>query len=139
MTQSRYLIDKSALARWHRPAVAERLDDLSEQGLLAVCGAVEVEVLHSARSLHEVRELRRLLRGFDFVPSPDEVWDRVKDVQQTAIRRGLHRPLSMADLLIAATAERHRLPVLHYDGDYDMISGITGQPTEWVVGPGAAD
>lgn len=31
------------------------------------------------------------------------------------------------------------LPGIHYDGDYDMIAAVTGQPTEWVVPPGAAD
>jgi hypothetical protein len=28
---------------------------------------------------------------------------------------------------------------LHYDGDYERISTITGQATEWVVPPGTAD
>jgi predicted nucleic acid-binding protein len=32
----------------------------------------------------------------------------------------------MADLLVAATAERHGVTVLHYDGDYDIIAAITG-------------
>lgn len=45
----------------------------------------------------------------------------------------------MADMLIAATAERHGVTVLHYDGDYDMIAAITGQPTRWVVPSGTAD
>ncbi|WP_422733293.1 hypothetical protein ACN26Y_20445 [Micromonospora sp. WMMD558] len=45
----------------------------------------------------------------------------------------------MADLLTAATAERHDATVLHYDGDFDMITAITGQPTTWVVPAGSAD
>lgn len=52
---------------------------------------------------------------------------------------GNWRALSVADLVIAATAERHGVTVLHYDGDYDMIAAVTGQPTEWVVPPGTAD
>lgn len=28
---------------------------------------------------------------------------------------------------------------LHYDGDYDMIAAVTGQPTRWVVPSGTAD
>ncbi|GAA3853293.1 hypothetical protein GCM10023084_04360 [Streptomyces lacrimifluminis] len=52
---------------------------------------------------------------------------------------GFHRAPSLPGLLIAATAEPHRLTVLHYDGDFDMIGSITGQPTQWVVPPGAAD
>ncbi len=45
----------------------------------------------------------------------------------------------MADLVIAATAERHGATVLHYDGDYDMIAAVTGQSTRWVLPPGSAD
>ncbi|MCX4388789.1 hypothetical protein OG777_17870 [Micromonospora peucetia] len=45
----------------------------------------------------------------------------------------------MANLLIAATTERHGATVLHYDGDFDLITVITGQPTAWVVPAGTAD
>jgi len=54
-------------------------------------------------------------------------------------QRGLHRALFLQDLLIAATAESHRRTVLHYDGGFDMIASLTGQPTEWAVPPGSAD
>ncbi|MCZ7427980.1 PIN domain nuclease [Micromonospora sp. WMMA1949] len=139
MTQERYLLDKSALARWPKPAVAHVLDELSERGLLAVCGAVEIEVVHSARSAKDAKRARWLLRGFDWLAMPDDIWDRAIDVQVQALHKGNHRALSMADLLIAATAERHGVTVLHYDGDFDLITAITGQPTTWVVPAGKAD
>jgi predicted nucleic acid-binding protein len=133
------LIDKSALARWPKPQVAVILDELSDRGFLAICGAVEVEVVHSARTLRDAQRVRELLRGFDWLAMPDEVWDRAVEVQIDAVRRGIHRALSMADLLIAATAERHGAIVLHYDGDFDLIAAITGQQTSWVVQAGTAD
>lgn len=139
MTRERYLLDKSALARWPKVTVAPVLDELSDRGLLAVCGAVEIEVVHSARSAKDAQRVRWLLRGFDWLAMPDEVWDRAIDVQVQALHKGNHRALSMADLLIAATAERHDVSVLHYDGDFDLITSITGQPTTWVVPPGTAD
>lgn len=46
-------------------------------------------------------------------------------------------PSAIADLIIAAVAERHRVTVLHYDADYDLIAEITGQPTQWVVPRGS--
>lgn len=70
---------------------------------------------------------------------PDDIWDRAIDVQVQALHKGNHGALSMADLLIAATAERHGVTVLHYDGDFDLITAITGQPTTWVVPAGKAD
>ena len=139
MSRERYLLDKSALARWPKPAVAPVLDELSDRGLLAVCAVVEIEVVHNARTANEAKRIRRLLHGFDWLTMPDEIWDRAIDVQIQALHKGNHRALSMADLLIAATAERHGATVLHYDGDFDMIAAITGQPAAWVVPAGTAD
>ena len=51
---------------------------------------------------------------------------------------GLHRAVKLPDLLIAATAARHKVEVLHYDADFDRIAGITGQPVRWVVPAGTA-
>jgi predicted nucleic acid-binding protein len=139
MSRERFLLDKSALARWPKHSVAPVLDELSDRGLLAVCAAVEIEVIHSARTGKDAQRARWLLRGFDWLAMPDEIWDRAIDVQVQALHKGNHRALSMADLLVAATAERHGAAVLHYDGDFDMITAITGQATRWVVPAGTAD
>lgn len=135
----RFLIDNSALQRWRKPKVAEVLDPLHEDGVLAVCGPVEMEVMYSARNDNDAKRLHWFLSGFDYLPMPDEVWDRAKDIQRQAIAKGNHRALSMPDLLIAAAAERHAVTVLHYDQDYDMIAAITGQPMKWVTEAGTAD
>lgn len=135
----RYLIDKSALARYPKPAVRAVIDPLHNAGLLAVCGAVELEVLHSARSKTDAERIRDEMRGFDWLPTPDEAWDRALDVQTRLIAAGNWKALSVSDLLIAATAERSGATVLHYDGDYDMIASVTGQPMRWVVPAGTAD
>ena len=135
----RFLIDKSALARYPKPAVRAVIDPLHSAGLLAVCGAVELEVLHSARSKADAERIRDEMRGFDWLPTPDEAWDRALDVQTRLIALGNWKALSVADLVIAATAERNGVTVLHYDGDYDMIARVTGQPTHWVVPAGSAD
>ncbi|MGW4845616.1 PIN domain-containing protein [Nocardia brasiliensis] len=139
MAGERYLVDKSALARWGKPAVTPILDDLSSRGTLAICGAVEYEVLYSVRKSTELESVRDMLRGFDWLTTPDEVWDRVDDIQLDLIRAGTHRAISLPDLVIAATAERHGYTVLHYDGDYDLIAAITGHSSSWVVPAGHAD
>lgn len=136
---TRYLIDKSAFARYPKPTVRAVIDPLHNAGLLAVCGAVELEILHSARSKADAQRIREELRGFDWLPSPDETWDRAAEVQTLLTERGNWRALSVADLIVAAVAERQRATVLHYDGDYDMIAAVTGQPTLWVVPAGTAD
>ncbi|MEU3570758.1 PIN domain nuclease [Kitasatospora sp. NPDC036755] len=135
----RFLIDKSAFARYRKPAVRVVVERLFNEGRLALCGAVELEIMHSARSKADALQIREGLQGFGWLPTPDEVWDRAIEVQALLIGSGTWRALSVPDLVIAATAERHGATVLHYDGDYDMVAAVTGQPTEWVVPPGSAD
>ncbi|MFD5435389.1 PIN domain nuclease [Kitasatospora sp. NPDC127067] len=135
----RFLIDKSAFARFSKPTVRSVLRPRTVRGLVAICGAVELEIMHSARSKADALRIREGLSGFDRLPTPDEVWDRAIEVQALLTSSGNWRALSVPDLVVAATAERHGATVLHYDGDFDMIAAVTGQPTEWVVPPGSAD
>ncbi|EST35561.1 twitching motility protein PilT [Streptomycetaceae bacterium MP113-05] len=135
----RFLVDTSAFARWSKSAVRSAVLPLHDAGLLAICGAIEAELLYSVRSKTDAAQVREELTGFDWLSTPDEVWDRVLDVQQQLIEAGNWRAVSLPDLVIAATAERHGATVLHYDGDYDMIAAATGQPMRWVVPRGTAD
>lgn len=137
MAVARFLADKSALARMPHEPVARRLRPLLEAGLVATCAVVELEVLFSTRNHDEYEAASNDRRtGYDWLPLPDEVWDRALDIQRDLSRRGQLRSVSIPDLLIAATAERHALIVIHYDSDFDRIAEITGQPTEWVVPAG---
>lgn len=67
---------------------------------------------------------------------PDDVWERVIAIQGEMAVRGTHRAVSIADLLVAATAERHGVTLLHYDGDFDLIASITTQASDWIVSKG---
>jgi predicted nucleic acid-binding protein len=64
------------------------------------------------------------------------VLDRAVEVQDALAEQSQQRGANIADLLIAAAAEAAGLVVLHYDHDYDLIAGVTGQPTEWIVPAG---
>jgi hypothetical protein len=44
-------------------------------------------------------------------------------------------PVGLPGLPIAAAAERERVTVLHYDGDFELIAHVTAQPSQWVVPP----
>ena len=137
MAVATYLADKSALARLHHEAVARRLGPMIDAGLVGTCGVIELEVRYSARSHPEyeaVAQDRRL--GYEWFPMPDEVWDRALDIQSELSARGELRAVKFPDLLIAATAERHDLAVVHFDADYDRIAATTGQSVEWVVPAG---
>jgi len=43
-------------------------------------------------------------------------------------------PATVTDLLGSL-----ELGQLHYDADFDLIAGVTGQPTEWIVPRGSVD
>ena len=107
-------------------------------GLLATYAALDLEALYSARTPQEYREVRADRRlAYEYLPTGDEDWQRALQVQATLAEAGRWRGVGLADLVISAVAERHRVTVLHYDGDYDGVAAVTGQSTEWVVPAGS--
>lgn len=56
--------------------------------------------------------------------------DRAIEVQLRLAELGHYRAPSVADLLVAATAELAGLTVLHLDKDFVVIAKLTGQPLE---------
>lgn len=89
-----------------------------ESGLVGTCGIIELEIRYSARSHKDHVDIRRdRTRGYEWFPMPDEVWSRALDVQHALSERALLRALKFPDLVIACTAERHGLIVMHYDHD----------------------
>lgn len=132
---ARYLADKSALARFTHPAVERRLRPLIEEGLVATCAIVDLEVLYSARSHVDYISIREERRGFESIPLTPEVMERALEVQERLARRGHHR-VPIPDLLVAAAAESASVSVLHYDADFERIARVTTQKHEWVVARG---
>lgn len=131
-----YLADKSAMARFKLGTVAERLTRLRSEGRLYSCAIVDLEILFSTRGATEyqaVREERRV--GFPRAPINDRTLDRALEVQALLAEQGLHRAVSIPDLLIAAAAEQSDLAVLHCDRDFDRIAAVTDQPAEWIIDP----
>ncbi|HXB47768.1 MAG TPA: PIN domain nuclease [Streptosporangiaceae bacterium] len=139
MAVARYLADKSVWARLTKPAVRATVAPRVDRGLVGTCPIIDLEILYSARTGSEHDHFRAQRTAFEYFPMTDEIAQRAVEVQGLLAQRAQHRSVSIPDLLIAATAERYALTVLHYDGDYDRIATVTGQATEWVVPPGTAD
>jgi predicted nucleic acid-binding protein len=131
---ARYLADTSALARMRHPAVAAVLTPLIVAGVVGTCGVIEFELGWATRSSTEFDELRAdRSAGYEWQATHDEDWRRALDVQASLWRGGCMRAVGFPDLLVAAVAERERVTVLHYDGDYELIAQVTSQPMQWVV------
>jgi predicted nucleic acid-binding protein len=131
---TRFLVDSSALARCEVPAVAARLNPLVLAGVVVSCGVVELQLLGSVvgqRAYMQLRELRRM--AFGMLDTTEADFVRAREVQGVLVGKG-QVGVRWPALLVAAVAERHGVTLLHCDGRYDLISGVTGQGCEWVVG-----
>ena len=129
-----YLADTSALFRLLQAKTGEAWDEHLAAGVIATCPIAELEFLYSARSLAGRLEKKQLLRRlFTWVPIPAEACERADDVQQLLTESGHHRSAGPVDLIIAATAERHRLTVLTDDRDFLAVAAVTGQPVRLVT------
>ena len=134
----RYIADKSALARLTHPTVRAALEPLILAGQVATCGVIELEVLYSARGPADLTRTRQLRsQAFPLIPVTQADFDRAIQVLELLAQRGQHRAVGLADLLIAALAERTGLCILHYDADYDLVAAVTGQSVRWVVPRGS--
>jgi predicted nucleic acid-binding protein len=95
---------------------------------------IELELAWATRTAAEFDEVRADRdAGYERLATHDEDWRRALDVQAALWRSGQIRAVGFPDLLIAAVAERERVTLLHYDGDYDLIALVTRQQTQWVV------
>lgn len=127
-----WLIDKSALVRLGHSLEANEWARRIDRGLVRISTVTRLEVGFSARS---AQDLRSGLQGPPLVRMPVEyltptIEDRAVEVQLLLAEHGQHRAASIPDLLVAATAERADLTVLHLDKDFELIAGVTGQPIE---------
>jgi predicted nucleic acid-binding protein len=134
-----YLADTSAWHHSKNPTVIGRWSDLLSKDAVWMCDQVALEILYSARSSDDYDRTRRNLEGFRNAPITPEIFQRARSNQSALAHTGglHHRSVTIADLVIAATAESLELTVLHYDEDYDRIAAITGQPTDWIAPRGS--
>ena len=132
MAVDRWVIDKSALVRLGETKDATSWAQRINDGQVYISSITRLEIGYSARSLKDLE------KSFATLPlskmrieslSPT-IEDRAWDVLQQLARKGQHRAPSLPDLLIAATAEKHDMTLLHVDKDFDLIGKVTGQTVE---------
>jgi predicted nucleic acid-binding protein len=127
-----WLIDKSALIRLPTSPARGEWYQRIERGLVRITTLTLLEIGYSARSGADLQdELHRpplALLPIEYLTSAGE--SRALIVQALLAERGQHKAPSVADLLIAATAELTGATVLHVDKDFDLVANLTGQPVE---------
>ena len=130
------LADTSAWAVRHRSElILRQFGQLLERGAIATCDAVVFELLRGERDHASVVARRDDLAALQSIPIGERVWRRALDVVEQLAARGRlhHRPFPLADVLVAAAAERAGLSVLHYDHHFEVIASVTGQPVRAIA------
>lgn len=129
----RYLADTSAVSRIFGAVAAEHWQEAAEAGAVAICDPVELEFLRAMPTRRRAA-MRRILRNtYPWCAVPDNVWDQAIKLQDELADVSQHKSASAFDLVIAVTAAHHRMTVLHDDGDYEVISRVTGLPVQRVT------
>jgi len=134
------LADTSVLILAHRkPAIGRPLQVAIARDEITICDIVELEYLMGARNAIDYAAMEAAFAGFRRLPIEGADWARVRDVHRALAktRPGHQRSVRLADLIIAAVAERHGMGIVHYDEDYDRIAAITRQPTRWIAPRGS--
>ncbi len=133
-----HLVETSVLTRLSIPSVRSALQPLIDVVGLARCTLSDLELGFSASNAREWDVLQSLLAELEPVEVTSAVLSRARAVQRLLAARGL-KGRKVPDLIIAAAAELAGLTVLHYDQDFELIAGVTGQDQVWIVPRGTVD
>ena len=127
-----WLIDKSAYVRLAVSPDADTWITRIERSLVLMSTVTRLEIGYSFRTGHEARDQSASppLSRMPITYLTPAIEDRAVEVQMSLADRGQHRAPSIADLIVAATAEKSGLVVLAVDKDFDLIAEITGQAME---------
>ena len=124
------LIDTSAwieFLRDTRSPVCEAVDALLDSDI-AVCDAIQMEVLAGARDEAHLAELRALLARATMLPTTSADYETASSLYRVCRRHG-ETVRKLIDCLIAAVAVREGIPLLHQDTDFDALE----RPTKLTV------
>ncbi len=120
------LIDTSAWIEFLRntgSTVCSLVDELLADEF-AICDAVRMEVLAGARDEAHLLSLRRLLARAAVLPTRTADYDNAAALYRRCRRQG-ETVRKLIDCLIAATAIRAGVPILHSDSDLDVLGRHT--------------
>ncbi len=120
------LIDTSAWIEFLRDTgstVCNLVDELLSEEIV-VCDVVRMEVLAGARDDSHLSSLRRLLARAETIPTLTTDYEDAAALYRQCRRRG-ETVRKLVDCLIAASAIREGVPVLHSDTDFEVLARHT--------------
>ena len=132
----KYLVDTSALVRLIRKQTDPGWANQVERGFLAVCEPALAETLQVAdgKKYYELQSF--IVDRYLPVVIPDGIWDQVAAIRMEMARHSAHHGPSVADLVIAATAIRLQLTVLHQDRDFETMARFVPELRQYPISAG---
>lgn len=118
----KYLADTSAVVRIDREQVDGEWVEVVAQARIAVCEPVLAETLTLADAKRYASAEAELRSTYPWVPVTDNVWELVTVLRRDLAAQSAHQGVSVADYVVAATAIRLKLILLHEDGDFETIA-----------------
>lgn len=114
--------------------MCRRVDELLS-GEIATCDPIRMEVLAGARDERHLRDLRGLLGRAVLLPTGPGEYEEAAALYRLCRLRG-ETVRKLIDCLIAAHAIRTGIPLLHADGDFDVLARHTGLVVDEVTNHG---
>lgn len=113
------LIDTSAWIEFFRgrDPQATAVDDALDADEAALCGPVVTELRRGLRTAAERRRVLPVLVGCHMLSEPAALWEEAGDLGFFLARKGV--TAKSIDLLVAAYALSHGVPLLARDRDFD--------------------
>ncbi len=99
--------------------MADAVDRLIEANEVALCGPVVLEIRRGLRSRAERARVLPLLAGCHLLEQPERLWEEAGELGWFLGRRGAM--VKSLDLLIAAYALTHGVPLLTRDADFGRM------------------
>lgn len=125
------LVDTSAWIEFLRDTgtpVCRRVDRLLA-ARIATCDVIRMEVLAGARDEHHLQQLRGLLARATHLPTEPVDYENAAALYRTCRQQG-ETVRKLLDCLIAAVAIRADIPILHRDGDFEVLARHTALQTD---------
>jgi predicted nucleic acid-binding protein len=118
------IIDTSAWIESFRPqsdkAFSNLVKHLILNGRVLIPGIIKTELLKGTKNKKEYNRLNELLKGLEYLPVPDEFWEKLSQFSFSLFRKGIIVPLT--DTYIALLCIENHALILHRDKHFDLIA-----------------
>lgn len=102
---------------WKKPSSTFREIFLTHK--IAICGIVETELIHGARSEQEIRKILEALSAFERISIDESIWQKAGLLLYKLKKQGLTIPFQ--DVILATLAIEHDLDLWTVDKHFQHI------------------